>query len=67
MNMGPFMLFGWGQTEFRQYSELRPDPKVPAFRGSARGPPRSRLFGVTSLLGVVTVPISYLPEAFLLL
>ena len=64
MIMGPFMLFGWGQTEFAtvQRTELRPDPEVPAFRA---GRPRS-LFGVTSLLGVVTVPISYLPETFLL-
>jgi len=54
MNMGPFMLFGWGQTEFAtvQRTELRPDPEVPAFWGTAA---HNSLFGVTSLLGVTSV------------
>jgi len=38
MNMGPFMLFGWGQTEFAtvQRTELRPDPRGSGFLGDGR-------------------------------
>ena len=55
MNMGPFMLFGWGQTEFAtQYSEqsFALTREVPAFWGTAA---HHSLFGVTSLLGVTSV------------